>query len=352
MIYNSRYLLDPTALYNMTSNVNADLDRAIERERRRRDELNKYLNQGVQAFAGGTGKAIDEGLNISKENKEREARNSYVRNMLEGNDPVSRAAAEEYIRTGNANPILQRQMQLETMKAREAEKQARDIENARKQEYNRIIEQTQLKPSYMEAVKRMNDAIDAGNFEDAEIFRSQAKAISTKAGTDWGTNLDQVSEARTKTKKLAMEKQAAEERLARQQANIDREYEEKSYNVKNWIYENIIPVGKIEKKEDQIEIANFIRNPRLNLTDADRKELLDRVYRDETQQESLKKAGQEEVVKKTGEKVGKQIEESENIAKAKTYVGKTLVGNDWTSIDEEIRKHLIRNVQGMVTGTR
>jgi len=333
----------------MTSNVNADLDRAIERERRRRDELNKYLNQGVKAFTGGTGRAIDEGLKISKENTEREARNSYVRNMLEGNDPVSRAAAEEYIRTGNANPILQRQMQLETMKAREAEKQARDIENARKQEYNRIIEQTQLKPSYMEAVKRMNDAIDAGNFEDAEIFRSQAKAISTKAGTDWGTNLDQVSEARTKTKKLAMEKQAAEERLARQQANIDREYEEKSYNVKNWIYENIIPVGKIEKKEDQIEIANFIRNPRLNLTDADRKELLDRVYRDETQQESLKKAGQEEVVKKTGEKVGKAIDEVENRAQAMKYVGKKINKLQWDVIPDEQKKYLSRDAQGNVS---
>ena len=316
MIYNSRYLLDPNALYNMTSNVNADLDRAIERERRRRDELNRYLNQGVKAFAGGAGKAIDEGMNVSRENAEREARNaerearnSYVRDMLEGSDPVSRAAADEYIRTGNANPILQRQMQLETMKAREAEKQAREIENSRKQEYNRIIEQTQLKPVYMEAVKKMNDAIDAGNFEDAEIFRSQANSISTKAGTNWGINLDQESESRIKTKKAAMERQAEEERLARQQANLDKEYEDKSYEVKNWIYENIIPIGKIEKKEDQIDIANFIRDPRLYLTEADRKELLDRVYRDETQQESLRKAGQEAAVKKTGEKVGQDIDE-------------------------------------------
>lgn len=349
MIYNSRYLLDPTALYNMTSNVNANLDRAIERERRRREELNKYLNQGVKAFAGGAGKAIDEGMKVSKENEEREARNSYVRDMLQGNDPVSRAAADEYIRTGNANPILQRQMQLETMKAREAEKQAREIENSRKQEYNRIIEQTQLKPVYMEAVKKMNDAIDAGNFEDAEIFRSQANAISAKAGTNWGMDLDQVSEARTKTKKAAMEKQAEEERLARQQANIDKEYEDKSYNVKNWIYENIIPVGKIEKKEDQIDIANFIRNPRLNLTEADRKELLDRVYRDETQQESLRKAGQEASVKKTGEKVEKSIDEAENRAQAMKYVGKKINKLQWDVIPDEQKKYLSRDVQGNVS---
>lgn len=352
MIYNSRYLLDPTALYNMTTSVNADLDRAIERERRRRDELNKYLNQGVKAFAGGAGKAIDEGMKVSRENEEREARNSYVRDMLEGNDPVSRAAADEYIRTGNANPILQRQMQLETMKAREAEKQARELENSRKQEYNRIIEQTQLKPVYMEAVKKMNDAIDAGNFEDAEIFRSQANSISTKAGTNWGINLDQESEARMKTKKAAMEKQAEEERLARQQANIDKEYEDKSYNVKNWIYENIIPVGKIEKKEDQIDIANFIRNPRLNLTEADRKELLDRVYRDETQQESLRKAGQEASVKKTGENVAKQIDENKNIATAKTYIGKVITELEWDIMEPDVKAHIVRDGTGKVTGVK
>ena len=352
MIYNSRYLLDPTALYNMTSNVNADLNRAIERERHRRDELNKYLNQGVKAFAGGAGKAIDEGMKVSKENEEREARNSYVRDMLQGNDPVSRAAADEYIRTGNANPILQRQMQLETMKAREAEKQARELENSRKQEYNRIIEQTQLKPVYMEAVKKMNDAIDAGNFEDAEIFRSQANSISTKAGTTWGMDLDQISEARMKTKKAAMKKQTEEERLARQQANIDKEYEDKSYNVKNWIYENIIPVGKIEKKEDQIDIANFIRNPRLNLTEADRKELLDRVYRDETQQESLRKAGQEASVKKTGEKVAKQIDENKNIATAKTYIGKVISELEWDIMDNDVKAHIVRDGTGKVTGVK
>ena len=150
----------------------------------------------------------------------------------------------------------------------------------------------------------------ADTFADgAKDMAKSVKSAGTEAGTNWGINLDQESESRIKTKKAAMERQAEEERLARQQANIDKEYEDKSYKVKNWIYENIIPVGKIEKKEDQIDIANFIRNPRLNLTEADRKELLDRVYRDETQQESLRKAGQEAAVKKTGEKVGQDIDE-------------------------------------------
>lgn len=332
----------------MTSNVNADLDRAIERERRRRDELNKYLNQGVQAFAGGAGKAIDEGLNISKENKEREARNSYVRNMLEGNDPVSRAAADEYIRTGNANPILQRQMQIETMKAREAEKQARDIENARKQEYNRIIEQSQLEPYYKEAVKRMNDAIEAGNFEDAEIFRSQAKAISTKAGTDWGTNLDQVSEARKKT---ALEKQAEKiDEITRELAK--RKQNEYSFDKRMQIETNVLPNAiSIEDKTNYKKMVESLYAAG-KLNDEDRKILHEKIDSISTLEEQQKKAVEGVKASKTGEKVGKQIEESENIAKAKTYVGKTLVGNDWTSIDEEIRKHLIRNVQGMVTGTR
>ena len=348
MIYNSRYLLDPTALYNMTSNVNADLDRAIERERRRRDELNKYLNQGVKAFAGGAGKAIDEGMKVSRENEEREARNSYVRDMLQGNDPVSRAAADEYIRTGNANPILQRQMQIETMKAREAEKRARDLENSRKQEYNRIIEQTQLKPVYMEAVKKMNDAIDAGNFEDAEIFRSQANSISTKAGTNWGIDLDQVSEARKKT---ALEKQAEKidevtRELAKQKQN------ENSFNTRMRIETNVLPnATTIEDKSNYKKMVETLYATH-KLTDEDRKILHEKIDAISTLEEQIKKAVEGAKASKTGEKTGKAIDEAENRAQAKTYIGKVISELEWDIMDPDVKDHIVRDGTGKVTGVK
>ena len=348
MIYNSRYLLDPAALYNMTSNVNADLDRAIERERRRRDELNKYLNQGVKAFAGGAGKAIDEGMKVSRENEEREARNSYVRDMLQGNDPVSRAAADEYIRTGNANPILQRQMQIETMKAREAEKRARDLENSRKQEYNRIIEQTQLKPVYMEAVKKMNDAIDAGNFEDAEIFRSQANSISTKAGTNWGIDLDQVSEARKKT---ALEKQAEKidevtRELAKQKQN------ENSFNTRMRIETNVLPnATTIEDKSNYKKMVETLYATH-KLTDEDRKILHEKIDAISTLEEQIKKAVEGAKASKTGEKTGKAIDEAENRAQAKTYIGKVISELEWDIMDPDVKDHIVRDGTGKVTGVK
>ena len=322
----------------MTSNVNADLDRAIERERRRRDELNKYLNQGVKAFAGGAGKAIDEGMKVSRENAEREARNSYVRDMLQGNDPVSRAAADEYIRTGNANPILQRQMQIETMKAREAEKQARELENSRKQEYNRIIEQTQLKPSYMEAVKKMNDAIDAGNFEDAEIFRSQANSISTKAGTNWGINPDQISEARRKT---ALEKQARE--LAKQKQN------EYSFDKRMQIETNVLPNAiTIEDKTNYKKMVESLYAAG-KLNNEDRKILHEKIDSISTLEEQKKKAVEGAKASKTGEQVGKAIDEATNKVEAMKYVGKKMNSLEWNKIPDEQKKYLSRDIQGNVS---
>lgn len=265
----------------MTTGVNADLDRAIERERRRRDELNKYLNQGVKAFAGGAGKAIDEGMKVSRENEEREARNSYVRDMLQGNDPVSRAAADEYIRTGNANPILQRQMQLETMKAREAEKQARDDENRRKEEWAKTIEQGRLYDDYKDKLRRIDNSADP---KDRVSRIADTIVAAQKAGVDTAELEGQLEYeqdrlqhefnmkivAKQKAEREAKEKERIElhrKEIEQYIAELDDDYPANDVDGYNTRIDNLKQYAdKVGVNADTVKWPNYRKQPRTTRT--------------------------------------------------------------------------------------
>lgn len=328
-VYSSRIMLDPSVLQNMNQ-VN---QQRYQNEVARRQSVLSPMRDLIKS----AGKTFDDSM--AQYNREQEVSKWDI-----GTDPVANAAREEYIRTGSSQPLMSYQMQKMAAEQRAADAAKTSAEKAMSDAYHRAVRIAQARPEYAKTQKAMLDAVDAGDMETADILQKSLQAYETEFGADtFGQDSASVLAARQESARKA-------QNLAMEEAADKREQEEKaakSYDVKNWIIENIIPLGAIKSKTEQIEIADFIRNSK-GLTDADRKELLDRVNAGKTQEEKITENVQTAVAQKAGEKVGKKIDETTNKANAKKYDGQTLVGADWKSIPDDEKKYLSRDANGVV----
>lgn len=330
-IYNSsRTLLDPSLLQMANNAVNERLRRDAERRAPVVASIRDLLKSGA-----GT---------ISDWRAEKTRENEVSKWDLP-NDPVSNAAREEYIRTGSSSPLMNYQMQkmAAEQRAADAEKARADKEAADKMHL--AVRIAQARPEYAKTQKAMLDAVDSGDMETANVLQKQLQAYETEFGADtFGQDSASILAARQESARKA-QNLAMEEALDKKE---QEEKEAKSYDVKNWIIENIIPLGAIKSKNEQIEIADFIRSSK-GLTEKDRNELLDRVNSTKIQQEEKIKAKQAAAAAKAGEQTGKAIDEATNKSNAKKYVGRKMNSLEWNKIPEDEKKYLIRDAQGNVS---
>lgn len=346
-IYQSRLLLDPSFL-------NEQLKRQSQEMAERNRQRSQYYDRMSNAIGGGLknlGQIVSNELveygNKSALEREQEKRKDLTRSLLNSTDPLDRAVAEEYTRTGNASPMLQRQMAKDTLNSRIEENKRKEIENARKEEYNKILQQSQLRPQYEEAIKKMQDAYDNGDYEMGDVYKSTANSISEKAGTNWGIDVNSVSDAR---KKSSEEKAIAAKQLDFENAldaEKQKQFENKSYEMRNFILENFMPVGSIKNKNEQIYLAGLVKN-NANLTDDDKKYLLDKIY-SETKEEKRALASEKATEQYASEQTKKGLEDKDIEKELDKYIGQILNSLEWNKLDDKIKSKLKRDGKGLIS---
>lgn len=291
---NTRTLLDPS-LFQI---ANAAVNERIRRDAERREPVVSSIRDILKSTAG----------TISDYRGER-TRENEVSEWDIGNDPIAKAAREEYIRTGSSGPLMNYQMQKMAAEQRAAYAKRAAEEKAQSDAFHRAVRIAQARPEYAKIQKSMLDAVDAGDMETADIMQKQLQAYETEFGADtFGQDAASILESRKKAAILKQAKKAEEERLSKQAENIEKDFNDRSYSQRIWFETNVLP--NLKNITDKSEAHNQIERMSGNLTDEDRKILHDKIDAISTLEEQEKKAIEGAKAGKAGEKTGKAIDET------------------------------------------
>lgn len=336
-IYTSRQLLDPS-LISMANQ--AMQNRLAQDSARRKNVIDAWSNVGTTA-----GSAFDKYMDAKRAEDEQKKRfqSVYLRSSEEDRrDPLFRAALDEYARTGSASPLSNLILQRQAAEAREAAAAQAKADKDAADQMHKAVRLEQARGQYAKNLQGYNAA--QSNAEKQQFLLAN-KALEKEFGSEpFGQTMDDYAVAKAKDEVEARQLAYELDQDKKEQKAI----EDKSYDVKNWIRENIIPLGAIKKKKDQIEIADFIRDSK-GLTEEDRKELLDEVYKNKTQDAAKATSRQEAAAAHAGKKTTEKLEENDNKNKAKAYAGKKMNSLEWNKIPEEQRQYLKRDANGNVT---
>lgn len=336
-IYTSRQLLDPS-LISMANQ--AMQNRLAQDAARRKNVIDAWSNVGTTA-----GSAFDKYMDAKRAEDEQKKRfqSVYLRSSEEDRrDPLFRAALDEYARTGSASPLSNLILQRQAAEAREAAAAQAKEDKAAADQMHKAVRLGEARVQYAKNLQGYNAA--QSNAEKQQFLLAN-QALEKEFGSEpFGQTMDDYASAKAKDEVEARQLAYELEQDKKEQKAI----EDESYDVKNWIRENIIPLGAIKRKEDQIEIADFIRNSK-GLTEADRKELLDEVLKNKTQAEAVRAAQQGAAATHAGKKTTESLEEADNRNKAKAYAGKKMNSLEWNKIPEGQRQYLKRDANGNVT---
>ena len=348
-VYTSRQLIDP----NLASYMEQVIQNRVANEANR----NKEFLSSTRNMLSSIGETADDYIGRFQRKKELQNAEANKDSVSYIEDPTYRAAREEYIRTGNSQPISSYMLQKEAAKARALEAKKATENKASNEAFHNAVRLAQARPEYAKTQKAMNDAIDAGDYETAEMYKKTLQSYETEFGNVFGDDAATVLEARKKTaeaKREAAAQEQEEKKIAEKQEAFENELDaaktkeitDKSFEMRNFIMDNFMPVGAVKDKNEQIYLANLVRNTKM--TDEDKKYLLDKIY-GETKQEQISKAQNAAVASKAGEKAGKTIEENENKTAASAYVGKKLNSLEWNKLDDKVKQYLNRDGSGVVS---
>ena len=340
-VYTSRQLFDP----NLIAIMNQQNQNAVTNQLNR----DKMMGDSVRNMLGGIGKAVDSAYDDYKTKQAQKQRYDEVMGqatIAQQADPLFMAAARDYAREGNANSLTSYQLGRETAEARKLEAQKREDEAAANKARDTNIRRENDRTAYLKAQKDMLDAIRTGDYSSAEIYKSQMNAIENRwePGT-FGKSSDELYNARKREREEAAEKQRVKETSEQLKAEDLQRMKDDSYNQRIWLETEVLPnLKNINDKGDakrQVERLYAAHQ----LTDEDRKALHAKIDGTETVGE-----GKQKVQKlKAEEATGKAIDEANNKAAAKKYVGKKMNSLEWNKIPAEQKKYLNRDAQGVVT---
>lgn len=332
-LYNSgRTLLDPSLLQMANNAVNERLRRDAERRAPVVSSIRDLLKSGA-------GTISDWRAEKTRENE--------VSQWDIGEDPVAKAAREEYIRTGNSGPLMNYRMQKMAADQRAADAAQRKIDEEKERKWRQAVRIGQARPEYSKILKDMYKSVDEGDLETAEIYKKQLEALETEFGSDaFGDTAQSMLDTRAKQKQLADQKAAEEARLERMSNNMEKEFADKSYNQRIWFETNVIP--GLKNVQDKAQAKEQVERIASNLTDEDRKALHAKIDSTETLGEKKKKSVEGELANKAAAATGEAIDTTKNKNSAKSYDGKTLVGADWKNIPDDVKKFLSRDANGVV----
>lgn len=293
-IYNSRQLLDPSMIQYVGNR--ADQNVAFEnalRDRNTENIRNLLLQAGKTA----------------KDYRQQNARENEVSVWDIPNDPIAKAAREEYIRTGNTSPLLQYQM------AKRSEEQRKLDEANRKKSQD-----WHDKLSFMNNLKAYQDATDP---RSREILKQTIKH-DLEVHPEWGSpeQIDAMEQANQEKQEMELNKKIT----AEEDAKWQQEQDSKSYAKRIELETNMLPNAKnaIDKSNYMKVVEQLYANGKIN--DADRKALEDEIRGTQTYGERSKKASEDTSINiESDEQKNKAAERKAN--KALADAGRKAIAN-------------------------
>jgi hypothetical protein len=212
----------------------------------------------------------------AKDYRQQNARENEVSVWDLPNDPIAKAAREEYIRTGNTSPLLQYQM------AKRSEEQRKlDEENRKKSQ------DWHDKLSFMQNLKSYQDATDP---RSREILKQTIKH-DLEVHPEWGSpeQIDAMEQANLEKQEMELNKKLT----AEEDAKWQQEQDAKSYAKRIELETNMLPNAKnaIDKSNYMKVVEQLYANGKIN--DADRKALEDEIRVTQTYGERSKKASED-----------------------------------------------------------
>lgn len=342
-VYTTRQLLDPNMISILNKQAANKLQFETEQNKAKYDAIRKALGT-----AGSVGQNIYE---QSKRASEMEDEWSISPEVL--NDPVYKAAREEYIRTGSSGPLQQYILQKQTADARKEESKLRSEQAAKDKAWHDAVRLAQARPEYSKVQKAMFDAIDAGDYETADIMKKQLQAYETEFGSEaFGGSAESMAEARKKSAKAATQKAAREkadqEELEMGERNLKaiQEVNENERLHKVALFKNTLPTTFKTEAEKQKVYDLIEKNEDMTLVE--KTKLLDEIRSVESGATAKKKSIQSATATKAGEATGKSIDEATNKNKAATYIGQKMNSLNFEDIPDEVRAYLKMDSKGIV----
>lgn len=293
-IYNTRQLLDPSMIQYVANRAdqNVSFENAL-RDRNTENIRNLLMQAGKTA----------------KDYRQQNARENEVSVWDLPNDPIAKAAREEYIRTGNTSPLLQYQM------SKHSEEQRKIDEANRKKSQD-----WHDKLSFMNNLKAYQDATDP---RSREILKQTIKH-DLEVHPEWGSpeQIDAMEQANLEKQEMELNKKLT----AEEDAKWQQEQDAKSYAKRIELETNMLPNAKnaIDKSNYMKVVEQLYANGKIN--DADRKALEDEIRGNQTYGERSKKSSEDTSISLETEEQKKKAEERK-AKKALADAGRNSIAN-------------------------
>lgn len=321
-IYNTRQLLDPSMIQYVANR--ADQNVAFENALRDRntDNIRNLLLQ-----AGKT----------AKDYRQQNARENEVSVWDLPNDPIAKAAREEYIRTGSSSPLMSYQMQKLAAAQRAADEQSKIEAAKRSKALHDAVTLRDDRNKHNEYQSLMFKAMDEGRLADAQTYKEKMTGLENfykenypEFENPFGGSAQSMWDARQKEMDTRKEQDIAEQ---------NRQYEVAKF---------ISTLPKTFNKEDDKKPFYEQINNNEYLNQKEKTELLKNLRNIEAGDTQKKKSKQGAAAEKAGEEEGKAIDKATNITKAKKYIGQTMNSLQFNQLPQEIKDLLTRDAKGVV----
>lgn len=310
-IYSSRVLIDPSLLSTVGR---ATEDRIRMENERRRNAVAPFSN-----LFSKLGSEIDN-YRAKKAEEDKQAKRyadvTWQSSKEQMDDPMYRAAVEEYSRTGSSQPISAYWLSRETAEANRLERARAAAEKEELERKELELKKAQALPQYQEAMRKFNEELDkpVPNYELAAQYQAQADALNKEY--EFGTtDLEAIKEAKKKTAE-ARAKQAAEDAEleeigARNLAASEAAETDRQYRVAEFLA--TLPNTFANDDATKTAIDAILANP--DMTKEEKTEEMKRIVAIETGTTAAKKAVQGAYASAAGKKAEKKIEETDELKK-------------------------------------
>lgn len=302
-MYNSRLLLDPSMIQYVANRADRNVQLNNELSNRNADSIRSLLEN-----AGKT----------AGEYRQMNDRANEVSQWDIPNDPMARAAREEYIRTGNSNPLMSYQMQ-------KLAAEQRKIDDANR---NKSMEWHD-KLAFMNNLKAYQDETDP---RAREILK-QTLQHDLELHPDWG-NSEQIN---------AMEKARLDKIEQDKQNKINED--ERLYKVAQ--FTNTLP-KTFAKEADKEQYYEAIKN-NPDMTTSEKTTWLNKIGAIESGSTQNKKSTQGAAASYAGNKKTEDLKKNDALKTAKKYVGQKMNSLQFKKLDDEVKKLLNIDAHGNIT---
>lgn len=351
---------DQSNIKKMAENLGIDLSAATKDGDNTVINLDDNLKSKLQAYYSFIPNEYKQYIDLENN------RISIPSKLLEGSnnsnmrDPIYRAARNEYIRTGNSQPLMSYQMQKLASEERLRAAEKADAEKKFQKDLHDAVTLREDRNKYGQLQANMFKAMDEGNMADAQTYKNQMEGLEQhyakfypNYSNPFGDTAQSMWDARSEQKRLADEKRAQEEadkqELELGERNLkaiqDINEQERLYRVEQFL--STLPT--VFKNDNEKQKVYDLINNNEDMNTAEKAAMLKKVRETDSGETAKKKAKQGVAANKAGEATGEAIDEAKNKTTAAQYNGKKLNSLEWKKIPDEVKKFLNRDAAGNVS---